>query len=160
MFKTIFILMLRHWKGFKFHFDNAWKVCFFYLGKVLELCYNIYWFFIYKPKNVKGVTCIVLIYIFTDCIVYTLAVPDAAAGSINGHGPWSRWCVRRTNSRPWKAKTHSAAAGPAAPRTQMPAARAGKRRDEGLYSASLPHHEERTQSHDPLPGRQVLPGWV
>lgn len=84
--------------------------------------------------------------------------PDAAAGSFSWHGPrgWRR--VSGSNRRPREAQTHSAAAGPAASRTQVPAAGAGQRGGEGLHSAPLPHHEKRPQPHDPLPGWQVLPG--
>ncbi len=88
------------------------------------------------------------------------AVPVAAAGSVGRHGPRGWWRVSGPNGRPREAQTHSAAAGPVAPRTQVPAAGAGQWGGEGLHTAPLPHHEERPQPHDTLPGWQVLPGWV
>lgn len=91
----------------------------------------------------------------TNLCAYCVCITDAATGSING--PCSRWCVRRPNGRPGEAKTHSAAAGPAAACTQVPAAGAGQRGGEDLHPAPLPHHEERTQPYDPLPGWQSLP---
>ena len=89
---------------------------------------------------------------------FSFSVPDAAAGSVGGHGSRGRWGVSGTYGRPGEAQTHSAAAGPVAPRTQVPATGTGQRGGEGVHSAPLPHHEERPQPHDPLPGRQVLPG--
>ena len=64
----------------------------------------------------------------------------------------------RPHSRPGEAQADPAAAGPAASCTQVPATRAGQRGGAGLLPASLPHHEERPQPHDALPGRQILPG--
>ncbi|KAJ8346053.1 hypothetical protein SKAU_G00302460 [Synaphobranchus kaupii] len=77
-----------------------------------------------------------------------------AAGA---HGPGAGR-VDGPHGRPREAQADPAAAGPAAPRPQVPAAGAGQRGGAGVRPPPLPHHEERPQSHDPLPGRQVLPG--
>ena len=99
-------------------------------------------------------------------IMYLLPPPPSpapAAGSHVAPGRGNQRCARadgRPHSWPGEAQADPAAAGPAAPCTQVPATRAGQRGGEGLFPPSLPHHEERPQPHDPLPGRQVLPGWV
>lgn len=85
-----------------------------------------------------------------------LSVPDANPSPASGnrpdagHGHWA-------HSRPREAQTDPAAAGFAAPRSQVSAARAGQRRGARLRPPALPHHEERPQPHDALPGRQGLP---
>ena len=64
------------------------------------------------------------------------------------------------HGRPGVAQADPAAAGAAPPRPQVPAAGAGQRGGAPVQPAPLSHHEERPQPHDPLPGRQVLPGCV
>lgn len=61
-------------------------------------------------------------------------------------------------SRPRETEADPAAAGPLAPRAQVPAQGAGQRGSAAVQPAPLPHHEERAQPHDSLPGWQVLPG--
>lgn len=97
-------------------------------------------------------------------LLYPTAAP-AAASAAGGDAPSSRrwrWgsVFGRPHSWPGEEEADPAAAGTAAPCTQVPATRAGQWRGEGLRPPSLPHYEERTQPYDPLPGRQVLPGWV
>lgn len=47
----------------------------------------------------------------------SVAAPAAATGRLGGNGTWGWWRVSRSNSWPWEAQTHSAAAGPVAPCT-------------------------------------------
>lgn len=43
------------------------------------------------------VLCIIEILTFKIDSITFFAIPDAATGSVNGHGCWSWWCVRRPN---------------------------------------------------------------
>lgn len=78
---------------------------------------------------------------------------------------WTR--CRRSRSRrsapnggPWETQVDPAAAGPLAPRTQVPAEGTGQWGSAAVQPSPLPHHEECAQPHDSLPGWQVLPGWA
>lgn len=89
-----------------------------------------------------------------NSVMLSFAAP--AAAGVGGDGGRSG-CVRRPHGRPGEAQADPAAAGSAAPRPQVPAARAGQRRGASLCPAPLQDHEERPQPHDTLPGRQILP---
>ncbi len=91
-----------------------------------------------------------------DSVTPWLVLSPAGAAGVGGDGGRSGR-VGGPHSGPGEAQADPAAAGPAAPRPQVPAARAGQRRGAGLCAAPLQDHEECPQPHDPLPGRQILP---
>lgn len=102
---------------------------------------------------------------FNIYLHYNQSAAPAAATTASADAPngWQRQCggdIGGPHSWPRETQIDPAAAGPAASCTQVPAPGAGERRGEGVRSSSLPHNEERPQPHDPLPGWQVLPGWV
>lgn len=93
----------------------------------------------------------------TPSVVDSPAAPaPAAAAGVGGDGGRSGR-VGGPHGRPGEAQADPAAAGSAAARPQVPAARAGQRRGASLCAAPLQDHEERPEPHDALPGRQILP---
>ncbi len=70
-----------------------------------------------------------------DSVTPWLVLSPAAAG-VGGDGGRSER-VGRPHGRPGEAQAYPAAAGPAAPRPQVPAARSGQRRGAGLCATPL-----------------------